>query len=337
MREERLSAGLVEADQELPELALVLGKIPAPVLMALVDLLRPHRFPETLGLAEARALEAEFETGVGGEAIEHLQDEGMKRRCERQRRIGGKRIAKRQRPLRGEVEHQPVRQWPDRLVFLFLSSAVACRPAVSDDARGRLAVGIVDAALFIGLAILGIRYRLVLGPDEATLDAQFSVGPERDEDTGAGDFIGFVDDGSVVQRIELGAELLEPVFHLPVVVLGFGIFGIELVVFGLDGVMPGKLVRAWLPRLAIDATHAGGVAVWKVDCRVDPLPAFLLQGFGVDLEFFEDKLLEQGRILVPAAAILIEQIAQDDAAGLLVRVGADIDRATDHPPAPPSR
>ena len=72
MCKECLTAGLVEADQELPELALVLWKNPCPSSVGARRSPSPTPFPETFGLAEARALEAEFQAGVGGEAIEHL-------------------------------------------------------------------------------------------------------------------------------------------------------------------------------------------------------------------------------------------------------------------------
>jgi|UPI0006741F7B hypothetical protein len=52
-----------------------------------------------------------------------------------------------------------------------------------------------------------------------------------------------------------------------------------------------------------------------------------LQGFGIGLQLREHELFEQRRILEPAAAILLEQIAQDDAAGLLIGFGTDIDGA----------
>lgn len=163
-----------------------------------------------------------------------------------------------------------------------------------------------------------VRLRLVLRPDEASFDAKPAIGVEHDEGAGARHLGGIMDVRAVVQGIELGAELLELPFNLLVVVRSLRIFGIELVVFGLQCIMLGQLLRRHLGGLAIDAAQAGGVAIGKVDGRLHPLPALALQGFGIGLQLREHELFEQRRILEPAAAILLEQIAQDDAAGLLI-------------------
>lgn len=222
-----------------------------------------------------------------------------------------------------QVGHEPVRERPDRLV-LVIAPLGRLRRAVDDDASGAEAVDLDPAVrIAAGLSVPVVRLRLVLRPDEAAFDAKPAIGVEHDEGADARHLGGIMDVRAVVQGIELGAELLD----LLVVVRSLRIFGIEFVVFGLQCIMLGQLLPRHLGGLAIDAAQAGGVAIGKVDGRLHPLPALALQGFGIGLQLREHELFEQRRILEPAAAILLEQIAQDDAAGLLIGFGADIDGA----------
>ena len=65
----------------------------------------------------------------------------------------------------------------------------------------------------------------------------------------------------------------------------------------------------------------------EIDGGFDPAPAFGLEGLGFGGKLFADQPFEQGHVLQIAAVIIVEQIADDDAARGLVRVGADEDRA----------
>ena len=120
--------------------------------------------------------------------------------------------------------------------------------------------------------------------------------------------------------IELVLDLLVGLLHLR-------ILGVERVILGLRGVVAGDLLGAQLRGLGIDTPHAGGVAIGKADRRLDPLPTVGANGLGIDLQLFEDQLRVKSGILEPAATILLEQVAQDDAAGSLISSGADIDCA----------
>ena len=53
------------------------------------------------------------------------------------------------------------------------------------------------------------------------------------------------------------------------------------------------------------------MAVRELGHDLDPLPALGTDGLGFPLQLLGDELLEQGRVLQPAAVVGLEQIAQD--------------------------
>ena len=65
----------------------------------------------------------------------------------------------------------------------------------------------------------------------------------------------------------------------------------------------------------------------EIDGGFDPAPAFGLDGIGFGGKLFADEPFEQRNVLQVAAVILVEQIADDDAARGLVGIGADEERA----------
>ena len=66
-----------------------------------------------------------------------------------------------------------------------------------------------------------------------------------------------------------------------------------------------------------------GVAEREVDTHLDPLPAFGGDLFRLGLQLLGDQAVEQSDILQPTAVVLLEEIAHDDAARLLVGIEAD--------------
>ena len=61
----------------------------------------------------------------------------------------------------------------------------------------------------------------------------------------------------------------------------------------------------------------------EVGRGLDPFPAFAAQRLGLARELLGDEPVEQRRVLEPAAIVVLEQIARDDAAGRLVGVKSD--------------
>ena len=80
---------------------------------------------------------------------------------------------------------------------------------------------------------------------------------------------------------------------------------------------------AHLDGFAFELAQAVGMAVGEVDGDRDPFPAFGGQGLGFLLQLVMDQAVEQGRVLQPAAAIVLEKIAGDLAAGRLIGLDAD--------------
>ena len=78
---------------------------------------------------------------------------------------------------------------------------------------------------------------------------------------------------------------------------------------------------------AVEAAQTGGVAVGEIDGDRDPFPAFGRERLGLGLELLGHQTIEQRRILQPAAIVVLEQIAHDDAARRLVGVQSDELRA----------
>ena len=66
-----------------------------------------------------------------------------------------------------------------------------------------------------------------------------------------------------------------------------------------------------------------GVAEREIDIHLDPLPAFGGDLLRLGLQLLGDQAVEQADILQPAAIVLLEEIAHDDAARLLIGVEAD--------------
>jgi hypothetical protein len=67
---------------------------------------------------------------------------------------------------------------------------------------------------------------------------------------------------------------------------------LELLIFRAQGRGRGRLFVAYRDWLAGDVAWPVGVAVWKVDCDLHPIPAFRQSGFGFALEFLANKPVE---------------------------------------------
>ena len=99
------------------------------------------------------------------------------------------------------------------------------------------------------------------------------------------------------------------------------------VVFGPQGIVARTLLVGEIDGLAAQAAQAGGVPIGEVGRDRDPLPALGAKGFRFGLELLDDQAVEQGRVLEPAAIVMLEQVAQHDATGRFIGVDADEPRA----------
>ena len=169
--------------------------------------------------------------------------------------------------------------------------------------------------------------RLVFGPDIAAIDGQVAVRVDADEDAGAGDLGRIVGDRPIFEGGQRRLDFAETLVHLFGQFVGVLVFGFELGVFGFERVdrrlFFGREVR-WR---AFQFAQTVGVAVGEVDGHLDPLPAFGGDGLRLGFQLLGDQAVEQADILQPAAIILLEEIAHDDAASRLIRFEADEHRA----------
>ncbi|TDX21409.1 ABC transporter family protein [Rhodovulum visakhapatnamense] len=118
-------------------------------------------------------------------------------------------------------------------------------------------------------------------------------------------------------------QALEPCIDLVGQFVGLGIFGFEVVELVAQRLTPGALVFGQIDRRPGDRPKALGVAIGEVGRDLDPLPAFAGDGLRFGLQLVGDELLQQRDILDPAPVVVLEQIAQDDAAGLLIDLDGD--------------
>ena len=183
------------------------------------------------------------------------------------------------------------------------------------------------APRFAGIAPVIHDRRFVLGPDIAALDLQPAAAVDGDEGAGAGDFAGIVADRPLLEGLELRLDLGETPLDLlgRVLVVLLEIALLDLLELRPRGFAAGMLLVGQRLPFAHDAAQAGGVAMGKARSDLDPLPAFGLHRFGLGRELLGDKLLQQRHILQPALVIPGEQVAQHDAAGVLV--GGEPDEA----------
>ncbi len=169
--------------------------------------------------------------------------------------------------------------------------------------------------------------RLVLRPDIAAVDREPSFGIDADEDAGAGDLGRIVDHGPVFERHQCRFDLAETLIDLVGQFVGVLVVGFELGLLGVERVDGRLLLGGEIGRFALQFAQAAGVAVGEIDGDRDPLPALRGDRLGLRRQLLGDETIEQGDILQPAAIVVLEQIAQDAAACLLVGVEPDELRA----------
>ena len=106
----RLS-GAVQCRECLPEVRLALRQPLLPALMSRLDGLCRHAFPQSQGLGwKGRRAKPDLETvSRRCEPVKGRQHEVVQHRLERDRRIVGKRITERERPMRGQFDDEAVR------------------------------------------------------------------------------------------------------------------------------------------------------------------------------------------------------------------------------------
>ena len=246
----------------------------------------------------------------------------MQDRLEGDMRIVRHGVSQRQGPMGGQLGHQTIRKRTDRLVLLGgLRVGAGRRTADGDDGplHGALRAGDRHLAAAFGLATRDrFNRRLVLGPDEAALDAQRALAVDADEDAGTGDLGRIVADGPVFECRHGGLDLAEALIDLVRQFVGLGILRLKGVLFGLERGKAGVFLVGEFDSLAGQAAQAGGVAVGEVASDRDPFPPLGAQRFGLGLKLLDHQPIEQSRVLQPTAIVMLEEVAHDHAAGGLI-------------------
>ena len=83
------------------------------------------------------------------------------------------------------------------------------------------------------------------------------------------------------------------------------------------------LLIGQIGRYAVELAQAVGVAIGEIHRHRDPLPAFRRDSLGLRLQLLGDETIEQRHVLQPAAIVVLEQVAHDGAAGLLIGIEPD--------------
>lgn len=263
MRKQRHPAILIERDQVGPNRIGVAGKIVPPVLLALLDLLRPDRVGKALRLGRDRMLHRDFQARRRAEVIEGVQHEQVQHGDEGHHRLIGERIPERKRAGRGQVLDEPFRQRPDLAVVLvrLLNTNGLAVDRHTTAFRGGL-VAIVTI-LLDAIAFFRLHDRLVFRADEAALDSEFAVAGQRDEGAAASDILGIEDKGSLIQRRQLSVEIIEVRFRLLRIVVGGFVFRVELFEFCRQGIMTREFLLGELRLLTVKRRRPEAWPKWK--------------------------------------------------------------------------
>ena len=243
-------------------------------------------------------------------------------------RMGGDGVPERDGAMGGKLGQEPFRQRLDRIAVVIVLGRDRVEAAVEDDCRDAGSAGHRRLArhgrgflVLIGPVLIGGG--LVFGADIAALDVEAAVAIQADENAGPRNLGRVEPDGAIVERLDLGFEFAETLIDLVGQLVGLGVLRLERVEFRLQGGAARGFLLAHLDGFAFELAQAVGVAVGEIDGDRDPFPAFGGQGLGFLLQLVLDQAVEQGRVLQPAAAIVLEKIAGELAAGRLIGLDAD--------------
>ena len=327
--EQRCLAVAVERRQRVPQSCRRFRQLLDPLRVPRVDRLGGGGLRQTRRLsAEARMLRRDLQAGVRGVAVEGVEAEGVQHRLESDVRIVRQRIPQGQGAMGGQLGHQPIRERTDGFVLLRRVD-LGTRRRATDGNGGSLdgAAGAGGLRCITIAALDWLKRRFVLGADEAAFDVQRPLVVDADEDACASDLRRIVADGPVLERRDGGLDLAETLIDLVGQLVGLRILLLKRVLFGLQRGEAGVIVFGEIDRLASEAAQTGGVAIGEVGGDRDPIPTLGPQRLGLGLELLDDQPIEQRRILQPAAIVMLEEVAQDHAAGGFVDIHPDELRA----------
>lgn len=302
----------------------------------LVPLVDRDRGRAVLELGRLRREEDVADRGVEAaararHAHEAVGDELVEQQRQRDARAGGDRIAQCERAVGGQLLHQPFGQRLQPLVLLGLGFDVQAGNGDDGALDRRSAAAVHCARLAVGsrvrlivVVLLGHLRRLVLGTHEAALDLQPSRAVDADEGTRAAGLGRIERRRTRVEHVERRLDLAEPLIDIVRQVVGrVGILLLDRAILGLERVVGDLLLVGEDRAVALEPPEATLVAVGKVDRDLDPLPAFARDRLRLLAQLLGREQLDQSGILQPSAVVVLEQVSQRRAAGLLIGSDAD--------------
>ena len=134
MGEQRLPTVGVEGGEGRPEIVGIPRQMLSPLRVALSDRFGRHAVLQSRRLGgKACALRADLQAGVGGIAVERVQDEHMQHRQERRVEVASDGVAERQRAVRGQLRDEAIGEGAqDVVLFGFRLGDCRCRPLAVD-------------------------------------------------------------------------------------------------------------------------------------------------------------------------------------------------------------
>ncbi len=295
MRQQRGTAGVVEDGEPVPELGLILRQVGLPGLVPFRDRLGGRAVLQVRRLdREEHLVDRRFEAIAGCRVLEGVEAELVQERRHRDLRVVRHGLPQRQRPVCGQLAHQPIRERLDGIILVLLRLCLAAdRDDGALDGGCRRLTGIA-VGLWAAIDVHG-GWRLVLGAYVATIDRELAIRVDADEDAGAGDLGGVVADRPILEGGERRLDFAEARVHLVGQFVGVLVFGFEFGVLGLQGIdrrlLLGREV-CWRP---VELAQTMGVAEWEVDIHLDPLPAFGGDLLRLGLQLLGDQACRAGR------------------------------------------
>ena len=268
-----------------------------------------------------RILGLDLQARVGRVVVEQPQRHRVQHGEKGHAGIVRKRVAQRKRMIGGELDHETVGQGACIVLVIFCALRGLHR-AVEIGGAG------FEVVLIAGdgdemHAVADVVGGFVFAAEITALDAKQAVVAKADEGSGFC-FLRVLENGRTV--FEIGDRANNEVAPRLVLLGAVARFveRFQLVEKGLELLV---LILGERRRKRLQGPKIAVMVPRKIDGGFDPAPAFGLDGLGFGGELFADQAFEQGNVLQIAAFIIVEQIADDDAARGLVRVGADEDRA----------
>jgi hypothetical protein len=230
-----------------------------------------------------------------------------------------------QRPIRGQLADEPIRQRLNGVVLILLRLGLTTdRDDRALDIRRGQFVAFARTAVGLSLAIAAnADGRLVFRPDVAAIDRKPAIRVDADEHAGAADLSRIIADRTVLEGGERRFDFAETSIDFVRQLIGVLVFGLELGVLGVQHVDRRLFLDSEIRRRAFEFAQMVGVAEREIDIDLDPLPALGGDLLRFGFQLFCDHAVEEADILQPAAVILLEEIAQDDTARLLIGFEAD--------------